>query len=71
MLKLRKKLGGFLPKRTVTAKPLEVPKLDAFAELLKGSGRSEMSTTMGFVRLASLLIRNKTIGRQVVPIIPD
>jgi pyruvate dehydrogenase E1 component len=67
----RKKLGGFLPRRVITAKPLEVPRLDAFGELLKGSGKFEMSTTMGFVRLISLLVRNKTIGRQIVPIIPD
>ncbi len=71
LLGLRKKLGGFLPQRVVNAKPLEVPKLDAFGELLKASGRSEMSTTMGFVRLVALLIRDKNIGRSVVPIIPD
>jgi pyruvate dehydrogenase E1 component len=67
----RKKLGGFLPQRTAAAKPLEAPKLDFFAELLKGSGKFEMSTTMGFVRIMSLLVRNKAIGRQIVPIIPD
>jgi pyruvate dehydrogenase E1 component len=67
----RKELGGFLPQRVVSAKPLEVPKLDFFGELLKGSAKMELSTTMGFVRLVSLLIRHKTIGRQIVPIIPD
>jgi pyruvate dehydrogenase E1 component len=67
----RKKLGGFLPERHVTTTPLEVPKLDLFAELLKGSGKFEMSTTMGFVRMVSLLVRNKAIGRHIVPIIPD
>jgi pyruvate dehydrogenase E1 component len=71
LLKQRKALGGFLPRRVAEAPALEVPKLDAFAELLRGSGRMEMSTTMGFVRLVSLLIRNKSIGRNVVPIIPD
>ena len=71
LLGLRQKLGGFLPRRVVEAKPLAVPKLDAFAELLKGSGKFEMSTTMGLVRLLSLLLRNKSIGRQIVPIIPD
>jgi pyruvate dehydrogenase E1 component len=70
-LSLRKKLGGSLPKRVVEVKPLQAPKLEAFGELLKGSGKFEMSTTMGFVRLLSLLVRNKDIGRQVVPIIPD
>jgi pyruvate dehydrogenase E1 component len=67
----RKQLGGFLPQRTVTAKPIESPPLDFFGELLKGSGKFEASTTMGFVRLISLLVRNKAIGRQIVPIIPD
>ena len=71
LLNQRRKLGGYLPKRTVTAKPLVVPKADVYAESLKGSGRFEVSTTMGFVRLVSLLIRDKTIGRQIVPIIPD
>ena len=71
LLKRRRQLGGFLPRRVVTAKALEVPGLDSFSELLKGSGRLDMSTTMGFVRLLSLLIRNKSIGRQIVPIIPD
>ena len=38
---------------------------------VKGSGKFDASTTMGFVRLISLLVRHKTIGRQIVPIIPD
>jgi pyruvate dehydrogenase E1 component len=67
----RKKLGGYLPHRIVEADPISVPDLKAFGELLKGSGRFEVSTTMGFVRLISLLIRNKEIGRRIVPIIPD
>jgi pyruvate dehydrogenase E1 component len=71
LLGRRKALGGFLPQRVVAAKPLDVPKQEAFAELLKGSGKFEMSTTMGFVRLISLLVRNQPFGRQIVPIIPD
>ncbi len=71
LIERRKKLGGFLPARIVEAEPLDVPGLDAFGELLKGSGRFEVSTTMGFVRLLSLLIRHKAVGRHVVPIIPD
>src|SRR5438093_190228 len=45
----RKKLGGFLPQRVVTAKPLDIPKREYFAEFYKGSGKFEVSTTMGFV----------------------
>ncbi len=71
LLNQRAKLGGCLPRRVEEAKPLDAPKLEAFGELLKGSGKFEMSTTMAFVRLLSLLVRNKTIGRQIVPIIPD
>lgn len=71
LLKRRKELGGFLPRRVVSAKPLETPGLDLFAEMLKGSGKFEMSTTMAFVRQVSLLVRHKGIGRQIVPIIPD
>jgi len=71
LLKRRKTLGGFLPKREVKAKPIAVPKLDYFADLLKGSGPLELSTTMGFVRLLGQLLRDKEVGRRVVPIIPD
>jgi pyruvate dehydrogenase E1 component len=71
LLKRRKELGGFLPQRVVKAEPLQLPGLESFSELLKGSGKLELSSTMGFVRLISLLLRNKAIGRQIVPIIPD
>ncbi len=67
----RKALGGALPKRTVNAEPLEVPTIADFAEFLKGSGRMEASTTMAFVRMLSTLLRDKRIGRRIVPIIPD
>jgi pyruvate dehydrogenase E1 component len=71
LLERRKELGGFLPARKVTAPPLDVPKLESFAEFFKGSGLMEVSTTMAFVRLLSVLLRNKAIGKQIVPIIPD
>jgi pyruvate dehydrogenase E1 component len=71
LLERRKALGGFLPERKVTAKPLDIPKLESFAEFFKGSGLMEVSTTMAFVRLLSTLLRNKAIGKQIVPIIPD
>jgi pyruvate dehydrogenase E1 component len=71
LMERRKRLGGFLPERKVTAQALEIPKLESFAEFLKGSGVLEVSTTMAFVRLLSVLLRNKAIGRHIVPIIPD
>jgi pyruvate dehydrogenase E1 component len=71
LLERRQKLGGFIPKRVVTAPPLQTPPLGAYPEFLQGSGTAEPSTTMGFVRLLSILIRDKDIGRNIVPIIPD
>ena len=67
----RKDLGGYLPSRTTLAAPLEVPELSVFEPLLKGSGDKEMSTTMGYVRLLTLLCRDKKMGKNVVPIVPD
>jgi pyruvate dehydrogenase E1 component len=67
----RTELGGFLPQRTMKAEPLQVPDLNQFAEFLKGSERLEVSTTMAFVRLLGSLLRQKNIGRRIVPIIPD
>ncbi|MBM3833070.1 MAG: pyruvate dehydrogenase (acetyl-transferring), homodimeric type [Verrucomicrobia bacterium] len=71
LLKRREALGGFLPERQVKAKPIKVAKLPEYAEFYKGSGRSELSTTMAFVRLLTSLLRNKEFGKQMVPIIPD
>ncbi len=67
----RKALGGYLPQRTASTQALEVPPTDYFAEFFKGSGQTEASTTMGFVRLLALLLRHKGIGKRIVPIIPD
>jgi pyruvate dehydrogenase E1 component len=71
LLECREKLGGFIPKRVVKAEPLQTPRLEAWPDFLKGSGMAELSTTMGFVRLLSNIIRDNTVGRHVVPIIPD
>ncbi|ADC61752.1 pyruvate dehydrogenase (acetyl-transferring), homodimeric type [Allochromatium vinosum] len=67
----RERLGGFLPARRDEAPALQVPALDVFKSLLEGSGDKEMSTTMAFVRLLTLLVRDKQIGQYVVPIVPD
>ncbi len=67
----REDLGGFLPQRQKFAAPLEVPPLSAFEPLLKDSGDRELSTTMAFVRLLTILTRDKKIGENVVPIVPD
>jgi len=67
----RKALGGYLPQRKKFAAPLEIPGLDAFQPLLDGSGDREQSTTMTFVRALTILTRDKKIGQNVVPIVPD
>ena len=67
----REALGGFLPARQETAPRLQTPALAAFRPLLEGSGDKEISTTMALVRLLTIIIRDKEIGRYVVPIVPD
>ncbi|MGD0881156.1 MAG: pyruvate dehydrogenase (acetyl-transferring), homodimeric type [Acidimicrobiales bacterium] len=67
----RRALGGPLPRRVVRATPLPAPEPEDFADLLAGSGRQEVSTTMAFARLLRSLTRDPGIGNRVVPIIPD
>jgi len=67
----REKLGGYMPVRSDSAKPLIVPGLEIFDALLKDSGDREISTTMAFVRMLSSLARDKNIGQNIVPIVPD
>lgn len=67
----RKELGGYLPTRNPSAEPLDVPSLDTMKDFLVGSGEHAASTTQAFVRLLSSLLRDKQIGKYVVPIIPD
>ncbi len=67
----RRALGGYLPVRSKTANPIEMPELSIFNSLLKGTGDHEISTTMAFVRILTALTRDSKIGRYVVPIIPD
>ncbi len=71
LLERRKALGGSLPQRQTHAAPLKVPELSIFQPLLDSSGDREMSTTMAFVRLLTLLSRDKSIGKHIVPIVPD
>ncbi|ALG66556.1 pyruvate dehydrogenase (acetyl-transferring), homodimeric type [Beggiatoa leptomitoformis] len=67
----REALGGYLPARRRNAAPLEVPELNAFESVLQGSGEREQSTTMAFVRLLTILTRDKNLGKYIVPIVPD
>jgi pyruvate dehydrogenase E1 component len=67
----RQELGGYLPQRCRRAIQIEAPPLDYFAESLAGSQGREVSTTMAFVRVLTLLLRHPALGKQIVPIIPD
>jgi len=69
---LRGALGGSLPQRRRKSRALQVPKLEAFKPLLEATGEGrEISTTMAFVRLLGILLKDKNVGRNVVPIVPD
>lgn len=72
MQQRRTELGGHLPARRTKSYSLDVPVLSDFKALLEASGEGrEISTTMAFVRLLNILVKDKTIGRRIVPIIPD
>ncbi len=71
LLERRNELGGFLPKRNNSAPALKIPELKLFDAVLKSSGDRELSTTMAFVRVLTALIRDKQIGKNIVPIVPD
>ncbi|WP_299354430.1 pyruvate dehydrogenase (acetyl-transferring), homodimeric type [uncultured Shimia sp.] len=67
----RKALGGEFPKRFSDAPSLDIPALEKFEAQLKGTGEREISTTMAFVRILTTLLRDKNVGKNVVPIVPD
>jgi pyruvate dehydrogenase E1 component len=70
-LRERMREMGTVPSRKPLALCLQVPGLDAFEVLLKGTEDREISTTMAFVRLLGILVKDKNIGKQIVPIVPD
>ncbi|MBL8438434.1 MAG: pyruvate dehydrogenase (acetyl-transferring), homodimeric type [Zoogloeaceae bacterium] len=72
MMQRRVDLGGFLPQRRRVAEALAVPGLDTFKALLQASGEGrELSTTMAIVRIMNTLLKDKQIGKNIVPIVPD
>jgi pyruvate dehydrogenase E1 component len=71
LMEKRARLGGFLPQRRTKAPALVVPPLEAFSAVLEGTGEREISTTMAFVRILTVLLKDKNIGRNIVPIVPD
>ncbi len=72
MRQQRTALGGYLPARRAKAEPLPVPALTSFEPVLKGTGEGrEISTTMAFVRILNILLKDKALGKRIVPIVPD
>jgi pyruvate dehydrogenase E1 component len=67
----RMELGGYLPSRRSKSSPLAIPELSALERFLKSTDEREISTTMAFVQILQTLIRDKNIGRHIVPIVPD
>jgi pyruvate dehydrogenase E1 component len=67
----REALGGSIPARRRRAEPLPVPELELFGSQLTGTDDREISTTMAFVRILAALLRDKQLGRHIVPIVPD
>lgn len=67
----REALGGYLPARRTTSEKLPIPELSAFNAVLQSTDDREISTTMAFVRLLNILLKDKTLGPRIVPIIPD
>ncbi|ALS62378.1 MULTISPECIES: pyruvate dehydrogenase (acetyl-transferring), homodimeric type [Pandoraea] len=68
----RMELGGYLPQRRTKAASLPVPALTAFDALLKATAEGrEISTTMAFVRILNVLLKDKALGQRIVPIVPD
>ena len=71
MRERREALGGSLPQRRTKGNQLTVPKLDSFSNLLTSTGERKISTTMAFVRMLTSMVKDKEIGKYIVPIVPD
>ncbi|MCB0897511.1 MAG: pyruvate dehydrogenase (acetyl-transferring), homodimeric type [Actinobacteria bacterium] len=71
MLDRRRELGGSVPTRRQTSRPLTLPDDTPYEVVRRGSGAQEVATTMAFVRLFKELLKDPEIGKRFVPIIPD
>ncbi len=67
----RAALGGYLPARVTTAPKLAVSAPEAYARITEGSGGREESTTMSFVKMLALMLKDPAIGKHIVPIVAD
>ncbi len=71
MRERRQALGGYVPERRCQNLPLPVPPLKAFASQLESTGERQISTTMAFVRCLNTIVRDRNLGKHVVPIVAD
>ncbi len=71
LLERRRALGGYLPQRQVKSPLLKPLPNEFFSEFYRGTGEREISTTMAFVRILAKLLKDKEIGKLIVPIVPD
>jgi pyruvate dehydrogenase E1 component len=67
----RKELGGYVPARRANAPALSMPAESVWEDFMKGSGERETATTMAFVQLLAALLKDKAVGGNIVPIVPD
>jgi len=67
----REALGGAIPERLQNCPPLSPPPLETFKTLTDGSSTRPQSTTMSLVRILSVLLRDKSLNKYIVPIVPD
>ena len=67
----RKSLGGYVPKRIQLNPPIQTPSEELFHEFYDGTDGREVSTTMVYVRILTKLLKDKEVGKLIVPIVPD
>ncbi|MCH8846446.1 MAG: pyruvate dehydrogenase (acetyl-transferring), homodimeric type [Proteobacteria bacterium] len=67
----REALGGFVPSRKTDIRPIKAPPESIFEEFYEGTDGREVSSTMVFVRILTKLLKDKEIGKYIVPIVPD
>ncbi len=68
----RSALGGSVPSRPTNHPKLETPTLDDYRKFMSTQfDGKKISTTNGFVRLLGRLVKDKSVGKYIVPIVPD
>ncbi len=67
----RRVLGGLIPSRSVSVPVHRPPQKEMYAEFMQGSGKRDVATTMAMVHLLGKLLKDRNLGRYIVPIVPD